>query len=375
MRYRVHAEAETPLAISVRRAAGNDLNTLTYLPGTVVRGALAAAYLTENDANSAGFRDLFLDRKVRYGDLRAGDARPWPLSVRQCSGSPDDHSKIDLLIREAAKEAAEQECHCKEKLEPPRGFYRYKSAEGRPPGYYGERIHTHRQAHSEIDPRFLKTRPGQFHSAQLIDQGQTFEGFIDAATEAKESLVALIGDGRSIHVGRGRSRGQGRVRVSISPEERQGPECIEEKVRLLNEHAAGYDALNNLVVFSCTLDSNTILYDRWLFSRSFLEPTDISPELNTREYPYTLLACFRSMLEIPGWHTKGGVPKGDVPMIAAGSCFLFGRVAPPDRGGEFRRLATIFAAVESTGLGERLEEGFGEVTFCRTLHTTLKGHQ
>ena len=110
MRYRVYAEAETPAAISVRRATGNDLDTQRFIPGTVIRGALAAAYLEESGGPDAGFAALFLNRLVRYGDLRIGDARPWPLSTRQCSLHPDEHPKVYNLLREGAGRASPRGC-------------------------------------------------------------------------------------------------------------------------------------------------------------------------------------------------------------------------------------------------------------------------
>src|ERR1035441_1016824 len=128
MRYRVYAEAEMPAAISVRRATGNDLDTQRFIPGTVIRGALAAAYLEESGGPNAGFAALFLNRMVRYGDLRIGDARPWPLSTRQCSSHPDEHPKIDNLLREGAGRGSPRGCgerFCGSKFEPPKGYYRY----------------------------------------------------------------------------------------------------------------------------------------------------------------------------------------------------------------------------------------------------------
>jgi CRISPR-associated protein Csx10 len=378
----VYAEAETPAAISVRRATGNDLDTQHFIPGTVIRGALAAAYLEESGGPDAGFAALFLNRLVRYGDLRIGDARPWPLSARQCSLHPDEHPKIDNLLREGAGRTSPRECpvvvgkdgervlRCKWKFEPPKGYYRYKRVnESSPFQYCREEVRSHRLAHSQIDPEFLKARPGQFHSSQLLDPEQTFQGFFYARDLGEETLKAFIKAGRTLYVGRGRSRGQGRVRLSLYEEAGRSVERMREKIRTLNEAASRFGEFQGKVVFSCTLDSAALVYDRWLLSRSFLEAADLLAELDG----YGLAASFRRVADLSGWHAKGGLPKAETKVIAAGSCFLFQCDAPADREAEYEKLAQAFVELEERGIGERLDEGLGEVTFCRTLHSELAG--
>jgi CRISPR-associated protein Csx10 len=373
MRYRLYAETETPAAISVRRATGNDLDTLRFIPGTVIRGALAAAYLAESGAADAGFAALFLNRLVRFGDLRISDARPWPLSTRQCRFRPDEHPKTDSLLREGAGLASPSECAerlCTSKIEPPSGYYRYKSVGESGPFQYGrEEVRAHRLAHSQIDPEFLKARPGQFHSSQLLDPAQTFQGFLHARDLGEETLTAFIDSGRTVYVGRGRSRGQGRVRLTLYPETGRSVERMRDKIRRLNEAASRFTEFRGKVVFSCTLDSATLVYDRWLLSRSFLEAADLLAEPGG----YTFASSFRRMADLSGWHAKGGLPKAEAKVIAPGSCFLFQCEAPVDREAEYEKLARTFVGLEERGVGERLDEGLGEATFCRTLHSELAG--
>jgi len=54
--YYLDATVTSLVAMTVRRATGNDVDTLEWIPGTAVRGALAAWY-------------------VRQPDCKAGDAR------------------------------------------------------------------------------------------------------------------------------------------------------------------------------------------------------------------------------------------------------------------------------------------------------------
>jgi hypothetical protein len=75
MKFRVSLKTESVLSISKSRATGNDLETLRHIPGGVWRGAVAAALIREKRLGGqahedADFRALFLDKSVRFGDLR-----------------------------------------------------------------------------------------------------------------------------------------------------------------------------------------------------------------------------------------------------------------------------------------------------------------
>ena len=86
---------------------------------------------------------------------------------------------------------------------------------------------------------------------------------------------------------------------------------------------------------------------------------------------YRVAAQFERPTVITGWHAKGGLPKTEVAAIGAGSCFLFRREGCTDAAAEYEKLAQIFTRLEQRGVGERLDEGFGEATFCRALHCEL----
>jgi hypothetical protein len=144
---------------------------------------------------------------------------------------------------------------------------------------------------------------------------------------------------------------------------------MRDKIRRLNQAASRFAEFQGKVVFSCTLDSAALVYDRWLLSRSFLEAADLFAEPRG----YTLASSFRRMADLSGWHAKGGLPKAETQVIAAGSCFLFQCDTPADREAEYEKLARAFVDLEEGGIGERLDEGLGEATFCRTLHSELAG--
>jgi len=374
MRFRAIATIESPVAVSARRATGNDLATQPFLPGSTVRGALAAAYLESGTAGDSDFQAMFLRELVRFSDLCKGGAVPWPLSARQCQ-ERDDHPVLDVLLGRAARQfdtdlPIEHECQqmvagnlCRAKVGLPNGFFSYNAATKQ---YENVEVGTRRVAHAAVDPDLLRTRGGEFHSSRVIHAGQTFEGFVQASGGGEAALQRFIGEGRTLYVGRGGSRGQGRIVLSLTPEVGDAVQQVAGRIEALNRVAAErFAALQDKIVFTCTLASATILLDEWLLSKPALEATDIAPELE----PYKPIAMTRPT-DIAGWHAKARLPKADAGALAAGSCFLFHRDAAPgeDRAAAYQSLAQVLVRAGEQGLGERWQEGFGEASFCLPFH-------
>jgi hypothetical protein len=140
---------------------------------------------------------------------------------------------------------------------------------------------------------------------------------------------------------------------------------LKRRIEALNRKAAEFPALLSQIVFSCTLLSPAILLDEWLFSRPALTAEDILGDSNA----YDLKSKFHRCVPIAGWNAAAGFPKPEVAAIAAGSCFLFARACPAaDRDAAYADLASRLAVVAGEGIGERREEGFGEIAFCEEFH-------
>jgi hypothetical protein len=101
MRFAVRLQTRSPLAISLGRATGNQLQTARHIPGSVWRGAVAAAFIREHGLaerahENQDFSLLFLQQKVRFGDLLPSSSRPLavvrPLVQATAGESPDHRS-------------------------------------------------------------------------------------------------------------------------------------------------------------------------------------------------------------------------------------------------------------------------------------------
>jgi CRISPR-associated protein Csx10 len=357
------AYLETPLALSVRRATGNDLDTLRYIPGTVLRGALAHAWCELGRGVDDAFRELFVSGKVRYGDLRIDGCRAAPLSARVCTRAEGDHGLADHLLQAAAGAAIAAECpECGAKRRRVSEFVRRDGANG----FVLEEAGTRRIAHTAIHPRLLRVAPGQFHSSQVVSEGQVFLGHVGAETAAASLLQTFAGDGMTLYLGRGRTRGQGRVSFSIVSATPSADSSLEERFLDFNDAAHDrFPSLGKYLLFSCTLQSPALLLDDWLMSRCEIEPGDLSASL----VGFQLLASFRDVSLFSGWNQKAGLPKSDMWVLKPGSAFLFGKeVAPEKRGQEVRAMAGALAEALEGGIGERRDEGLGEITICDEFH-------
>ncbi len=357
MIYRAELTLDSTVCLALQRAAGNESDTLRFVPGTAVRGALARQCLEERAPESAEFRALFLDHPARFGCLRIEGADVWPLSARMCREAGDDHIE-DRLVGEAAGEAYEEKCRCGAKWDIARGYTRYENRRGRA-GYRDQEVRTRRVAHTAIDAKRLAARNSQFYSLLSIEAQQRFLGTIEAEGAAERELLRLLkaGEGR-IRIGRGRSRGKGESTLRLTELEDRS-EFRRESIEELQRFAARFQRLKGKRLFSVTLQSPALVVDEFLSSRSWIEPRDVG-----LSGEWELLNWYSESIRLPGWMASANVPRTEAVAIAPGSCFLFGTKGPAD----VESLLECAERVERGGVGERLEEGFGEAICCYEFH-------
>lgn len=367
MRFTVRLETEAPLAISQGRATGNELTTLKHIPGTVWRGALAAAVMRANnlkpeDAHQDNeFKTLFLSGQSRFGDLRVQGDHVYPLSARICK-QDDSHGPSDLLLLEALDVAEPRECKCGGKLTRIEGYYEWNGWEPKK-----REIHERLTAHSAISNRTLNARAGQFFTSAVLEAGQVFRGSWDVDVQAEAAAERWVGKA-FVTIGRGATRGQGHATIQIQrADDENGEEELRARLRELNEPFAE----RGLLAFTCTLQSPCIVYDDWLLARSWLTIGDIAEAAGAtlEDFAgYESKRQFSRMVTMAGWNAQRGLPKPETHAIAAGSAFLFTRVvSKEERADEIHRLGCLLWNARQ-GIGERWEEGFGEAIFCDEFH-------
>jgi len=362
---------EGPLSLPAGRQTGFSVDTLFHIPGTVLRGALAQAYLEAGgDTNDATFEACFGSAGIRFTDLRPAGAFPWPMSLRECAEYPGIHPRVDLLLPLSRGASLLGSCGvCQAKLLPLTGFG--KAVRNAVQPYVTEKVVVDRRMHSAIDPHTLRVIPEKFHSARTLAAQQTFTGKLWAAAAAEAEWPKLLAklvdvgtrdsEGRvTLFLGRGRSRGQGRVTLKLVSGARESG--MQQRLVEFNELAGSPISF----AFSCDFRSTALFYDPWLRSKTRLEGEDLHPEL----VDYRAVATFARTAARSGWHAAAQLPKPETPLLDRGACYLFQRRLPEGVSvmQEIERLAPTLEKLEATGTGERLSEGWGEVEFCHPIH-------
>jgi CRISPR-associated protein Csx10 len=347
-----------PLLVTRLEGDPNSAVSHPYVPGSVIRGALASRYLPTHSADFAGDRDgrrLFFDGSTRYlnaypldrnGNRSLSVPRSWVYEKgRQLQdGEPLYDFSVEVL----------------EHLKQPKGL--------------GERfcrlVVTRSEFEDEddvglvsaevefVDPRWqinvhtarerVKGRATEEEGAvfryQAIAAGERFGGVILVSDPEDAGILGGLLAGGDLWLGGSRSGGYGRVRI----ENVQRVEGWRETEADLTDLGPG----DRLVI---TLLSDAILrrgdgsYADTLTSD--LLPAPLSAALSLVPEPEP--ASFKRVGIVGGFNRKWGLPLYQVQAVQAGSVFVL------DVTGTIS--ASELEKLEAQGIGERRAEGFGRV--------------
>lgn len=351
------------------------LSTLEHIPGSVVRGAFAAAWIRKYgppESNLAEFQRLF-EGGIRFGTLlRPGtdfdslavlrhkyphtQACPYPDYDRAVLTANADNSKMVSGVGEMrdggvsggggavggrnGNRGGDQgepplNCpQCHSPLEPGRGIRR----NGEP-----DRAEKRRRTSVAIGESGVAIR-GQLFTRETLRPKESFTGTLVAGDPADLDRLRAVGP---VRVG-GRRTTHGLAEVSIAEE--TGPPEPE----LLND---GHDLV-------LRLRSPGIFTDG--FGRPRPEPSEAELE-RVLGVPVTVRRRWARWEEVGGWHVASGLPKPSEMTVAAGSTFLIHaeRTFDPE----------AVAALSLRGVGLRRHEGFGDLAGPPAIRPGLKERQ
>jgi CRISPR-associated protein Csx10 len=294
------------------------LGTQGYLPGTVVRGAFAAAWLTANGPSAPGtparaeFLRLF-EGGVRFGPLFAG-AEFMPLSVVSHKYKETGDCPVAAYDR-ALTDGVPTRCpECKSPLEHPKGLR-------------GGQVATQRRTSVAISSTGVARR-GQIVTRDTLEVGQTFRGTLVATGPALETLAGL----GPVRVG-GRRTTHGRATVAIT--EGAAPPTAQRR-------DDGHLVLR--------LRSPAVFVDN--HGRPSRDPNrdELAEVLGCR---VRVVRRWTRWLTTGGWHIASGLPKPAELTVAPGSTYLL----EPEHDVTREALANL----GRRGLGLRRHEGFGDL--------------
>ncbi|GIW90405.1 MAG: hypothetical protein KatS3mg109_0837 [Pirellulaceae bacterium] len=374
----LNLQLHAPVALHRTRAGVQFVETLDYIPGTALRGALAEAYLTEHGAPDNTFRALFLSEQVQYGDLwpslEGQQAILLPATAQACKrhGLKHDQSFRDSLLDVWNTLGNDRKCPvCGESLDrvsgylgrldpvkpiSPRSRLRVSTAIERGTGTVAREM---------LFTQHTLVGLGTPDNKQLL----LFQGIVRLFDPTLQSeLMRLLQPNTTLFLGAGRSRGLGQVEVKAWSKV-PATELLAERCQQFNATAqrAGGDASKRY--FSLTLLSHLALRD------DLLRPVlgEITPQhlglpdgVTWVRYPGSdQPVLFLSAISVPGWNAAIGLPKPDTVALMRGSVLL-GQCDATQEQAVLARLTQI----EAEGVGERRNEGFGRVAVCYPIHYT-----
>jgi CRISPR-associated protein Csx10 len=295
------------------------LGTQDHLPGTVVRGAFAAAWIAGNGqpARSSPQRQEFLrlfEGDVRFAPLFAGsDVNPLSVLSHKYGGDQDcQAAEYDCATRDTVPSACPD---CGSPLEHRRGL------RGRP-------VQRRRRTSVAIAATGVARR-GQIVTRDTLEAGQVFRGTLLASDPALLGVLARLGP---VRVGGRRStHGSAQVRISDG-----GPPPTAERRRD-----------GRLVI---RLRSPGIFVDGQGRPCREPQPGELEAVLGC---PAKVIRRWARWQQAGGWHIASGLPKPVELAAAAGSTYLVetGRTVTDE----------ALAALGQRGLGLRRHEGFGDL--------------
>lgn len=387
--------AQTPLHLAAGRAPSASMETLTYIPGASLRGAVATAFLAAQDADTPAFRRLTEETCFghAYPTLESGaGSGPIPLSSVTCRRAPGfradgGHGVHDLLLAAEAALLAQAEdppvsapphvagsvvcaiCAEDRQRQPGDGTVPW-------PGWYGWDSETPRQACVSLGLQ-IEGRAGGVPAQhrdltmhQTLLAGQHFAAMATFPDEETAELARhlLAQQGNRLWVGAGRSRGLGELRVDLQAPPLE-PATMPARQAMLTERLAqlcvraGATPPDDQTYVSLTLQAAALVADPFGRWQRACSADLLSDWTGLPASALELRQSFQDAAWRAGWNAALGLPKPDALALAAGSCWLFriSGVAQDDLLGALERL-------EDRGIGERRQEGFGVVRVCEPLH-------
>ncbi len=373
--YRITARLLAPLMVQQNRQS-NAPQGMPYLPGSSLRGALAAGLLRLGGSpEESDFRFLFLDHPACFPNLLPTDdpvtlSQVLPHTSISCKRTPGfkgqgGHGVSDILTGTAAgrteqKSARDDFCpSCGDDMSPFPGFW--NGNVDTPCAFEPTMLY---ERHTGIDRNTGTVASSIFFTMQAVADfrkdtasGKYQPQYLSGSTFLSEKQLHILGPliKGTLFAGSDRTRGLGEFELSIveipSPvfDLAGWDRAFKEKLKSIMK-----EDLPSGLYFSIKLESHAIVTDRFLRPASGLELSfpDIEPVLKVTK-PQT----------IRGWHSGWGLPKPDDVALSMGSVFLF-RYTGDDQDG----LKSFLNQLLVTAIGLRREEGFGQFSVCDPLH-------
>lgn len=418
---KLEIKALSPLAISRQKPGGSVSECEDYIPGSVIRGAIASQILKQSgkqfedlSRDGGDFQALFLGdepaifqngypsiktkgKAIRKNQIEEIGVLPaTALSSKTKSGFTTEKnngvfdSLIDRYCADCYGFAYDPTCP-KEKggrVEPLTGFYSKLGNK-----YYSVKVNKRLLTRVGINRRRATSESEILYSIEVINESEInsqnekpviFNSIILVADNIWEKLEKFINNNnKNFRLGGSTSRGLGKVEmkiINLESKEDENKEDIKEiiknKLQDFNdkfkarwkEWSIFGNSLKELSeerhYFTLDLQAEAILTDKWQHT------TVISPQMlrlftGVEDDSLILEAAYSSYDYRSGWNSAWGLMK-DVELVTSkGAVYLFSTT-------EIEKWYPALAKLELKGVGERTCEGFGQIKVCNQFHLVMR---
>jgi CRISPR-associated protein Csx10 len=407
----------SPLAIARQKPGGSIGEAVDYIPGTVIRGAVAAQILdlsngrsTDLTENGGDFQALFLSENpaifqnaypalIEDGDIVSQDTLEdygvlpaTALSSKNKPGfkeeedDPEKNGVFDTLIDRFCAEGYgyPYDPNCPKdggRVDPP-GITFYCKVDDE---YHSLKVNKRLLTRVGINRRRATSEEEILYSLEVLNESQEnkqnpvyYRGAILVEEDLAESLRNFIEQRhQSFRLGGSTSRGLGKVefhtknavgaKIDVS-------DRIDEFNKKLEERWEKWvvfgnpikESPTNRTYFTLDLQSDAILTENWrrttVISEKMLHPF---AGVENQDKSLRLEAAYSSYDFLSGWNAGWGLMK-DVELITnKGGVYLFSTTRPDiwiDKLG----------LLEEKGVGDRTCEGFGQIQICNQFHNVFR---
>lgn len=412
--------AQAPLAIGRHKPGGSISETENYIPGTMIRGAIAAQILkasgqqtTDLSREGGQFQALFLGEqpavfqnaypaiaKISDSESRFVSEPIYVLPATAVSSKTDPGFKIagkagvfDTLID---RFCAEQCGHVYDpscpndagRVEPFSGFYsKSRSASDKHP-YRSHTVSTRfltrvginrRRATAQDDilysievlnESFLRSNRDRFPKWEYVSYRSQIWIADNALAEALRNYLDRYPDG--FRFGGSASRGLGKVHLEVK--KNQSIDSVHQRINDFNQKFQERwklwsifnltSGLTGRTFFTLDLQSDAVLTDEWQ-PTIVLSAQMLQSFANVTDHTLKLEISYSSYDYRAGWNSAWGLMKDVELTTNRGSVFLFSTEQPEQWYKSLQEL-------EWRGIGDRTCEGFGQVQICNQFHTVCR---
>lgn len=411
--------ARSPLAIGQKKPGGSVSEALDYIPGTVIRGAIAAQmlrYADEPPEPGDVFHRLFVDDTAAifsngycaiaaeeedeklYYIVSDGDIRVLPasaLSAKTKGGFKPKTGVFDCLIDSFCAQAHGHFYNPNDSegnlVDTFSGFYSAKGAE-KGTRYYSHKLNKRLLTRVGINRRRATAQDEMLYSIEVMDE--SYHGKNEKkATEYRSSILIrdeenalakgfctfLKQQCQNLRLGGSASRGLGKVSIDVSNDLPvvSNKNVIQQRVKAFNEKLQERRSLwsvlgkshidfNQRQFFTLNFQSDAILRENWQ-RITVVSAEMLAALIGAKAIDACLHAAYTSYDYRSGWNAAWGLSKDTELVTNKGSVLLFSLPTV-----EMNQCWRAFVDLERNGIGERCSEGYGQITICDDFHQVMR---